>query len=93
MTYQHTASDTLASRIPGRGLVNAPTPFLTARRALGQIGALFAALGEALLRAADSASRVDRIEALTSKSDEDLARMGIKRADIVHVVFRDLCYV
>lgn len=39
------------------------------------------------------ASRRSTIEALEAKSDADLARMGLRREDIPHYVFRDLYYI
>ncbi len=59
-----------------------------------------AGLGHAVARAAngflnslttlaETSGRIRRIEALQAKSDADLAKMGLKRADIVHYVFRD----
>ncbi|MFD1194100.1 hypothetical protein ACFQ3C_05415 [Seohaeicola saemankumensis] len=37
-------------------------------------------------------SRLDRIEALQAMSDVQLAAIGIRREQIVHYVFRDLCW-
>lgn len=34
--------------------------------------------------------RIAQIERLTAKSDEELAQMGLRREDIVQVVFRDM---
>ena len=42
---------------------------------------------------ADARSRRSQIEALEAKTDEELARLGIKRQDIAYHVFRDLFYV
>lgn len=39
------------------------------------------------------ASRRDAIEALEAKSDDELARMGLRREDIAYHVFRDLYYI
>ncbi|MDF3414174.1 hypothetical protein HKX54_06880 [Sulfitobacter sp. M57] len=37
--------------------------------------------------------RVDQVHMLQAKSDAELDKMGIKRDDIVHFVFRDLYYL
>ncbi len=42
---------------------------------------------------AHRASRRDQIVALEAKSDEELARMGLRRDDIIHHVYRDLYYI
>lgn len=38
-------------------------------------------------------SRVEEVERLTAKSDDELARMGLKREDIARYVFRDILYI
>lgn len=40
----------------------------------------------------ESVSRSQQVEALNRKSDAELARMGLKREDIVRHVFRDKLY-
>ena len=55
------------------------------RRFMARLGAAFEAQAYA-------SSRRDRIEALEAKSDEELARMGVRRDEIAHYVFRDLFY-
>ncbi len=56
-----------------------------------------AGLGRAILRglvaAAEANPRVREADRLKAMSDEDLARMGLRREDIVRHVFRDLFYV
>ncbi|WP_297767332.1 hypothetical protein [uncultured Roseovarius sp.] len=37
-------------------------------------------------------ARRNRIDALEAKSDEELAKMGLRREDIVYHVFKDLFY-
>ncbi|MEM6760425.1 MAG: hypothetical protein AAF601_13185 [Pseudomonadota bacterium] len=37
-------------------------------------------------------ARIRRMDALNAKSDEDLAKMGLRRQDIAAYVFRDLMY-
>ncbi len=50
----------------------------------------------ALVRGMEAQARVtarrNRIEALEAKTDEELARMGLRREDIPYHVFRDLFY-
>ncbi len=50
-------------------------------------------LGDFLVNIANANARVAEFEALNSKSDEDLEKMGLKREDIVRHVFRDYYYV
>ncbi|MCM2560737.1 hypothetical protein M8756_03265 [Lutimaribacter sp. EGI FJ00015] len=56
-----------------------------------------AALGAALLNwmenYADTKTRRAEIEALSAKTDAELAEMGLRRDRIAHYVFRDLYYV
>jgi uncharacterized protein YjiS (DUF1127 family) len=47
---------------------------------------------DAMERSARVQSRRARIETLEAKSDEELARMGIRRDDIAYHVFKDLFY-
>lgn len=51
---------------------------------------------DALERGVERSSRVQvrraRIEALEAKSDEELARLGIRRDEIAYHVFKDLFY-
>ncbi len=91
MIYQN-ASEQFAARIPARGQVNSTAPFLTARRALGQLGQMLVSLGDGFIKATEGSARIDRIAALRAKSDAELSAMGIKRDDIVHHVFRDLYF-
>ncbi|NHQ74277.1 hypothetical protein HAT86_07335 [Roseovarius gahaiensis] len=55
-----------------------------------------ATLGAALLTKFEAhaykASRRDQVDALETKSDAELARMGLRRDQIVHHVYRDLYY-
>ena len=44
---------------------------------------------EALITLAETSGRVRELKALQSKSDTELARMGLRREDLVHYVFRD----
>jgi hypothetical protein len=57
------------------------------------IGAFFVRIGEALMTASANSGRMRKVEFLQAKSDADLAKMGLKRDDIVHHVFRDLYYL
>ncbi|MFD1795734.1 hypothetical protein FQV27_03835 [Paracoccus aurantiacus] len=64
------------------------TPSLRAR-----IGAWFIRAGESLSRAMEMHARVDQIQALQSKSDEELAKLGITRDQIPYHVFRDRAWL
>jgi uncharacterized protein YjiS (DUF1127 family) len=50
------------------------------------------ALERSVERSARVQSRRARIEALEAKSDDELARLGIRRDDIAYHVFKDLFY-
>lgn len=54
---------------------------------------LIEALSNGLDLYIDSVSRSRQVEALHRKSDAELARMGLKREDIVRHVFRDKLYI
>ncbi len=54
-----------------------------------RIGAWFIRMGQNMERAMEMHARVDQIQALQNKSDEDLARMGLTRDQIPYHVFRD----
>lgn len=92
MTYQ-SASEHFAARIPGAGQSIASAPFLTARRALATMGGMFASIGTALVNAGEASARTQQIEALQAKSDEELARLGIKRDEIVYHVFKEFMFL
>lgn len=53
----------------------------------------FAAIGRSFMAYAEASSRRAEIEALESRSDAELAKLGIKRDQIVHYVFRDLIHI
>lgn len=57
------------------------------------IGAFFSRIGQAMIAASCNSGRLREVEMLNAKSDAELAKMGIKRDDIVHHVFRDLYYI
>ena len=92
MTYQ-SASEHFAARIPARGQSITSAPFLTARRGLDLVISMFTSIGNGLMKAAEASSRTRQIDVLQSKSDAELAELGIKRDDIVRHVFKDLYYV
>ncbi|GAB4258762.1 MAG: hypothetical protein Kow0013_00870 [Pararhodobacter sp.] len=54
-----------------------------------QIDAFFVALGQGFNAYVEARSRRDQIERLTAMSDAELAKLGIRRDQIVHHVFRD----
>ncbi|SEW28991.1 hypothetical protein SAMN05444851_2742 [Aliiroseovarius sediminilitoris] len=58
-----------------------------------RIASFFASIGQAIIIASESRSRMDQIKALEARSDDELAEMGLKRENIVQHVFRDLCYI
>lgn len=61
--------------------------------ALSGVANFFRTVGNAMVKGSPGQARLNRAEALEAKSDAELARMGIKREDIVRHVFRDLYYI
>lgn len=53
----------------------------------------FTSIFNALISVAESNSRIKEVERLNAMSDEELAKRGVKRADIVRHVFRDSFYI
>lgn len=50
-------------------------------------------VGKFLTVAGAAQARVQKMEELAAKSDEELAHMGIRREDIARVVFSDILYI
>ena len=67
------------------------------RNSLGAAGsaiaAFFAKIGKALISGGAAQARFDQVQALQAKSDAELAKMGLKRDEIVHYVFRDMLHL
>lgn len=53
----------------------------------------FQSLGTALVNVAEANPRMKQVELLQRMTDAELAERGIKREDIVRVVFKDMLYV
>ena len=53
----------------------------------------FASIGNALVAVAEANPRMKKVQALQRLSDAELAERGIKREDIVRVVFHDVLYM
>ena len=91
MTYQNTSEQFPAGATdPGTNI--AALPLSIARGVLRFVGSFFGGIWTSMMKAAEASSRVHQVEALQAKSDEELARMGIKRDMIAQHVFRDLFY-
>ena len=58
-----------------------------------KVDAFFAAMGQGMNAYMERRSRMNQIVALEAKTDDELAKMGIRRDRIVHHVFRDLLHV
>ncbi|MEL7091042.1 MAG: hypothetical protein AAFN94_04835 [Pseudomonadota bacterium] len=56
------------------------------------IKSFFHAIGAGMMESAAYEARIRRIDALSAKSDAELAKMGLRRQDITAYVFRDLMY-
>ncbi len=74
------ASITTNSTTASRGLISG-------------IRSLFARMSDALNTAAEANTRFRQVERLRAMTDEQLAEHGIKRDEIVRVVFRDVFYL
>jgi uncharacterized protein YjiS (DUF1127 family) len=58
-----------------------------------QLDRLFASIGQGFNAYLESQGRTEEIERLSSKSDKQLAEMGLRREDIPRYVFRDLIHI
>ena len=63
------------------------------RNFFARLGAKFEGFINTLAMASTGQRRVDQVHYLQSKSDAQLAEMGIQRDEIVNYVFRDLYYL
>lgn len=57
------------------------------------VGSVFKSIWNGLLYLGEHNSRVQKLNRLMDLSDEELARRGLKREDIVRHVFSDMLYV
>lgn len=73
------------------------TDLTTNRAVIGQtanpLARVFGRIGAALVAMSMANGRMRQVEALNALGDEALARRGIKRAEIVHHVFRDVYWM
>ncbi|MGA9411254.1 MAG: DUF1127 domain-containing protein [Roseobacter sp.] len=60
---------------------------------LNSLKAFFSKVGGAMISVAEANQRVRAVERLNEKSDAELAKMGIRREDIVRHVFRDMLHL
>lgn len=58
-----------------------------------RINRFITSLGETLSRSAAGDARQRQMSSLSSKSDAELADMGLVRADLARHVFRDIYYI
>ncbi|MEQ9260070.1 MAG: hypothetical protein RIG84_13350 [Roseovarius sp.] len=65
----------------------------TERSSRGTLSRALASLAKRFEAYAEMKSRRGQIEALNAKTDEDLARMGLRREEIPQYVFRDYFYI
>ena len=63
---------------------------LTTNTSPHRLDSFFAAVGRGFSAYFERRSRMDEIRRLDAKTDEELARMGLRREMIAHHVFRDL---
>lgn len=64
--------------------------FTLPQQAANVVKSFFAAVGRALVLAAETNPRLMEAERLSAKSDAELSKMGLKREDIIRFVFRDI---
>jgi hypothetical protein len=57
------------------------------------VWAFFGAVGNALIEASSHNRRLEKVQILNDKSDEELEALGIPRDRIVHHVFGDLLHI
>lgn len=57
---------------------------------LHAVKSVFSTIGGAMISVAEANRRVHAVERLNGKSDVELAKLGIRREDIVRHVFRDM---
>ncbi|MDV4143499.1 hypothetical protein [Shimia sp. FJ5] len=60
---------------------------------LHKFAAPFNAIGKAMIRLAESNSRMQEVNYLNGLTDAELNKRGIKRSEIAHHVFKDVYYV
>ena len=53
----------------------------------------FRAIWNGLIMLAEANPRMKEIEKLNNTSDEELAKLGLERADVVRHIFRDRLYI
>ncbi|SFR47492.1 hypothetical protein [Litoreibacter janthinus] len=58
-----------------------------------RIGDFFMSLYKSIDLAASANLRIAQMEKLNAKSDEELAKMGLRREDIIRHVFRDIYHI
>ncbi len=63
------------------------------RRGFAAVGTWFAQLGTSMAMASEGQRRVNQVKALEALSDAELARINVKRDEIVRHVFGDLFYL
>ena len=74
--------------------LSAPSVLATyARSALENVAGFFKSVGHAMMVNSTAHQRLDYIQVLQAKTDEELAALKIDREDIVHEVFKDLYYI
>ncbi|WP_298843778.1 DUF1127 domain-containing protein [uncultured Roseobacter sp.] len=56
------------------------------------IVSFFSSLGHSVVMASEARRRLEVVENLQARSDQELAALGLKREDIVRHVFNDLYY-
>ncbi|WP_223421739.1 hypothetical protein [Tateyamaria pelophila] len=58
-----------------------------------RVSSFFAMVGRAMTMSSAMDARMQRVEALNSKTDAELAEMNLRREDITAYVFRDLMHL
>jgi uncharacterized protein YjiS (DUF1127 family) len=59
----------------------------------GVLSRIMARIASAATAYSVAQSRADQVQRLNEKTDAELARMGLRRENIAHYVFRDILYI
>lgn len=68
-------------------------PTLISDRLRHALDVFFTGLGQGINAYVERRSRMEELQRLDAKTDEELAKMGLTRDEIPRYVFRDLFYV
>lgn len=71
--------------------LSAPRSFAASLHTVADhIGGFFRSIGTAMIISSTGYKKLQQVERLQAKSDDELSEMGLKREDITRYVFKDL---